>query len=368
MDELVRAIRANGPMMGAQYMEHCLAHPEHGYYRRAEAIGAQGDFVTSPEINQIFGELIGIWVAATWQQMGEPDTFQLVELGPGRGTMMGDVLRALRVVPGLEARANSTLVEISPHLRSVQRKTLADVPNDVRWLASLQDVVTSTEPMPTIILANEFFDALPVTQFVRRDAEWRERAVDLDENNQLAFVDGPSSQIQHDLPHAKNGDIFETRGPAYREGDPSLQTTLATLAASRPTVLLAIDYGYEGPTLGDTLQAMRAHEYADVLNAPGEQDLTAHVDFIELASICAEAGLQTDGLLTQAAFLAGLGFDARLERLLASKEARQVNAIETAAHRLVAEPGMGNHFRVLGARSAALPPLIPFPAPSLMSR
>lgn len=369
LEVLRREICASGPVPVARYMDMCLTDPQHGYYCRRDAIGATGDFITAPEISQIFGELLGIWVAATWQQLGEPEHLHLIELGPGRGTMMRDVLRAMRVLPGLRERVKPGLVEISPHLRATQRATLAGDDQGLTWADSLQDILDDpTDAVPTIILANEFFDALPVTQFVRVGGQWHERAVGLDAENGLAWTHlSPVAELP-DLPEAidsraNDGDIFETRRPALIASAPTLLEPLAAVASRVPTVLLAIDYGHEGPAIGDTLQAMRAQTYADVLQAPGEQDITSHVDFAELAGILEAIDLETDGPITQSEFLSGLGFASRLERLLIGKDASQANAIETAAHRLVAEPGMGNHFRVLGARSRGLDPLIPFPAP-----
>lgn len=347
--ELRQLIRTSGPISVAHYMHLCLTHPQHGYYRKADAIGASGDFVTAPEISQIFGELIGIWVAATWQQWGELQALHVVELGPGRGTMMADVLRTLNVVPGLQEKTRATLIEISPRLRAAQRQSLADYADRVAWAESLTDITTDQPPVPTIILANEFFDALPITQQVETADGWVERTVCLDSTDALVFSPG-------------DGAIRETRRDALRRGAPSLMDDLHALARTRPTALIAIDYGYEGPAHGDTLQAMQSQSYAAVLENPGRHDLTAHVDFAELATELQSAGFITDGPLSQAEFLAGLGFAARLERLRQGKSARDTNVIDTAAHRLVADPGMGTHFRVLGARSAGLPPLIPFPA------
>lgn len=363
LDELKREIAANGPMPVSAYMARCLYDPKHGYYRRRNAIGADGDFVTAPEINQIFGELLGIWVTAVWQQMGSPDRLRLVELGPGRGTMMRDMLRAMRAVPSLLDRVSITLVDVSEQFREVQRATLADVNVPINWAADLGELVADQDAAAMIVVANEFFDALPVSQYVRHGDGWAERAVAIDPSGALAFKEISDSTFSFpERLHTVEGDVVESRRTAYGDGAPPLMSTLSALEQKGPLALLAIDYGYEGPAIGDTLQAMRAQQYADVLAAPGHQDLTAHVDFAELADVLRECGLACDGPISQAAFLEGMAFSARLETLLAGKDARQANAIETAAHRLVAEPGMGVHFRVLAARSLNLPVLVPFPA------
>jgi len=366
LDELRRMIRADGPMPVARYMDLCLSHPDHGYYRKAEAIGVAGDFVTAPEISQIFGELLGIWVAATWQQLGAPERFRIMELGPGRGTMMRDVLRAMRVMPGLVEHADVVLVEISDTLREHQRRTLANETASIAWATSLdevagEDVNGASASIPTLILANEFFDALPVTQYIRSGGEWHERAVGLDQHGNLTFTRVPVANPPENAPSdVADGAVVESRRAALTGHPSAFSEALGTMAAQHPTVLLAIDYGYDGPAVGDTFQAMHNQAYANVLDAPAMQDLTAHVDFSELSNVLNEAGMTCDGPLTQSDFLAGLGFAARLETLRNGKVATEINRIETAALRLVADPGMGTLFRVLAARSAGIAPLIPF--------
>ena len=362
--KLRERIRRDGPLSVDAYMQACIGDPEHGYWRRRDTIGAAGDFVTAPEISQIFGELIGLWCVVTWQQLGMPKPLRLIELGPGRGTLMRDALRAARKVPGFLEAATVHLVEISSVLREAQREMLAatqpsagmdprlrgdDGGHSVTWHDSVGDVPEGA----AIIVANEFLDALPIRQLVHVDGAWHERVVALDAQTALAFAQGEKVNFPADASlQPKAGAIIE-----LREGEDLL---LAELAARRdPLVALFIDYGPASATVGDTLQAVRRHGYVDPLAAPGTADLTAHVLFAGLAGKADAAGLAADGPMTQAEFLGRLGIAERATRLMAANPAKAAQ-IEAGVQRLMAPTGMGQLFKVLAVRSRTLPAPVPF--------
>jgi SAM-dependent MidA family methyltransferase len=346
--KLARRIARDGPIGIADYVEACLHDPEHGYYRRQLAVGRAGDFVTAPEISQVFGELIGLWCAIVWQQMGSPERLHLIELGPGRGTLMRDALRALRLVPALNAALTVTLVESNPTLEQVQRDTLAGESVAITWARTIP-----TGNAPVIVIANEFVDTLPAAQWIYRDGTWRTRCVGVDAAGALAFVDGPpvaDAAPAGELPPPGEGDIFQPPAAALAD----LAGALAT--AGKPCAGLLIDYGHDRPSLGDTLQAIATHRYTDPLAAPGEADLSLQVDFAALAAALHEAGFSSDGPVAQGEFLGRLGIVERASRLMAANPTKAAE-IEASVARLIAPLGMGTRFRVLGFRSPALPPL-----------
>ena len=354
-DEFTRGRR--GPMSVHDYMAACVR----AYYGAGRVFGPAGDFVTAPEISQIFGELIGLWCAVVWQQMGRPRAFNLIELGPGRGTMMSDALRALRRVPDCLAAARVHLIEQSQALRETQAATLAGCSAPVSWPANMAHI----RQAPSIVLGNEFVDALPIHQIVWSDGGWRTRCIAFGDDGHLAFTAGhrfggdpnepPAPPLVERLSgSARDGDIVEFRG---------LGNDLSRLDRFRQAdvAVLLIDYGHANSAIGDTLQAVRAHRYEDALCAPGEADLTAHVDFEDLARLLSERGFATGPVVTQAAFLASLGVSERAARLMEANPA-EANAIEMAVGRLLSPSGMGVRFKVLGARSPHLPPLPGLPA------
>jgi NADH dehydrogenase [ubiquinone] 1 alpha subcomplex assembly factor 7 len=277
---LARRIAANGPISVADYVAEALGHPEFGYYMGKDPLGIAGDFTTAPEISQMFGELVGLWCANAWLALGKPTPFTLAELGPGRGTLMADALRALETLPDCRAAARVHLVETSPHLRQRQRQSLPDI--EVTWHDRVEDI-----PMaPAIFIANEFFDALPIEQYAYRDGGWRQRLVDLAPNAsgtapEFVFTLAPRPDPTQNLPVAENGAIIESSAASQQ-----IASELARRIRSNAGAALIIDYGYAGPAVGDTLQAVRAHDYAPVLESPGAADLTAHVDFTK-ANSCA---------------------------------------------------------------------------------
>jgi NADH dehydrogenase [ubiquinone] 1 alpha subcomplex assembly factor 7 len=353
--KLRERIRRDGPLSVSEYMQACISDPEHGYWRRRDTIGAAGDFVTAPEISQIFGELIGLWSAVTWQQLGSPKPLHLVELGPGRGTLMRDALRTARRVPGFVEAVTVHLMEISQSLRAMQQATLASAADQspISWH---QDIAGVPEG-PAIIVANEFLDALPIRQLVHADGAWHERVVQLDAQGGLAFaagarVDTADLAVASSPAESPPGTIVELR--------PEEEHLLAQLATrSQPFVALFIDYGPATATLGDTLQAVRRHQYADPLADPGAADLTAHVLFTGLASKARAAGLAADGPITQGEFLGRLGIAERAARLMEANPGKAAE-IEAGVQRLMAPTGMGQLFKVLAVRSRTLPPPPPF--------
>ncbi len=329
---------------------HACRIPTHGYYRRRAAIGSGGDFITAPEISQVFGELIGLWCAVVWQQMGEPRALRLVELGPGRGTLMRDLLRAARTASPFHAALQIHLVETNAALESQQRAALLSESVPIRWSSDFDQPDGGT---PTIVIANEFLDTLPIAQWVFRAGRWHPRCVGLDADGKLAFVDGdpvgdPASPGVETTP--RDGDVFETRAEPLA----AFAAKLATLG--RPMAALFIDYGHVRTALGDTLQAVSGHRYEDPLCAPGEADVTAQVDFAAVAAAMQARDLVCDGPLPQAAFLGGLGVVERASRLMAANPG-QAAEIETAIARLIAPVGMGSRFCALGVRSKDVAPL-----------
>jgi NADH dehydrogenase [ubiquinone] 1 alpha subcomplex assembly factor 7 len=340
-------IRREGPMPVDRFMQACLHDPAHGYRLKPQTIGAGGDFVTAPEISQAFGELIGLWCAVAWEGMGRPAPLRLIELGPGRGTLMRDALRAAKVRPAFLAAAVVHLVEISAPLRQCQRQLLLrnegqGTSPGIAWHATLQDVPAG----PAIVVGNEFLDALPVRQLLHRDGAWHERVVEAAPEGGLRFTAGP--EVEHAGAAAQPGAIVELR--------PGEDDLLATLAGrTEPFVALFLDYGPSDVSFGDTLQAVRCHAYADPLSEPGTADLTAHVQFAAFAGKARAAGLAVQGPITQAEFLGRLGIGERTARLMAANPGR-AGEIEAATQRLMSPTGMGQLFKAVVVHSPGLPP------------
>jgi NADH dehydrogenase [ubiquinone] 1 alpha subcomplex assembly factor 7 len=339
MTHLAQRIGAEGPLSVAAYMDEALFHPRWGYYASRDPLGARGDFVTAPEISQVFGELIGLWCVDLWQRLGAPDPVLLVELGPGRGTLMRDALRAARVVPDFLRAAKLHLVERSPVLRAVQQQGLGE--------ATWHDDLAAVPPGPMLLVANEFLDALPIRQFVRGAAGWRERAVTF-AGSALAFADMPTAEPLDDAPP---GAVRERR-PAAR----ALARAVAARLARDGGAALFIDYGYWPSACGDTLQAVRRHRSHDVLAEPGTADLTAHVDFADFAAAAEAAGARLWGPVSQGDFLQRLGIDARAARLIASADAAQAHLIRSGCRRLIDPAEMGRLFKALALTYPAAPP------------
>lgn len=350
-------IRLHGPMPVSHYMSECLWDDTDGYYATRRGIGSSGDFITSAEISQVFGELVGIWSGVVWQTILQaPQRVNFVEYGPGRGTMMRDALRASRVVRGFLEAVSVTLVEMSETLKAEQRVALQGLPVSVAWQTNLTAFET-----PAIIIANEFLDAWPVEQWVKTVLGWEWRAVGLDAADRLTFTTLPGARVRDDLlhtfPDAAPGSIVESQRPER------LAEAIKHIAARGPVAMLLIDYGHVVGISGDTLQAVRNHQHEHPLTSPGEADLTTHVNFFELAAECHKAGLALDGPVTQAEFLSSLGIVERASRLMTANPQR-AGEIETGVARLLAPQGMGTRFKVLGIRSQNLNPLPGFSAAS----
>jgi SAM-dependent MidA family methyltransferase len=350
---LVERVRREGPMPVDRFMQACLGHPLYGYRHQPHSLGRAGDFVTAPEISQVFGELIGLWCAVVWEGMRKPALVRLVELGPGRGTLMRDALRAARTMPGFLAAASVHLVEVSPPMRELQRQTLetAGAPAGQAPPVAWHETVDVVPAGPAIIVANEFLDALPIRQLVYDGRLWRERVVALGPDGRLAFATGGIVEFRSDAPAAQ-GAIAE-----LRFGEEALLAALAARPA--PHVTLLIDYGPAEAAFGDTLQAVRHHAYVDPLAEPGTADLTAHVQFAVIAAKARAAGLAVDGPLSQAEFLGRLGIVERTARLMAANPAR-AGEIEAATQRLMSPGGMGQLFKALAVRPSGLPVPPPF--------
>lgn len=354
--KLKQRIARDGAISVDAYMRACLYDPEHGYYVKRPAIGAAGDFITAPEVSQVFGELIGLWCVVVWQQMGSPARLRLTELGPGRGTLIADALRSARVVPGFLAAVEVELIETSEVLIGRQKQALDKAGVPLVWGGRLAPPQAAT---PWIVLGNEFLDTIPVCQRVLQDGNWVRRTVVLDATGQLQFGVDLHDAVpdQGRFPGARPGDIDEMQSTV-----PVLQP-LAEHAGRGRIAALLIDYGHTVSAAGDTLQAVREHRFEHPLTSPGEADLTCQVDFQELADKSRTAGLVADGPVAQAEFLGALGLAERTSRLMSANPA-QASSLEVAAARLMSPTGMGSHFKVIGLRSPALPPLPAFPWPS----
>jgi NADH dehydrogenase [ubiquinone] 1 alpha subcomplex assembly factor 7 len=348
--EIKKLIKSSGPMPVWRYMELCLMHPQHGYYISRDPLGREGDFTTAPEVSQMFGELLGLWAASVWKAMGSPSLLRLVELGPGRGTMMADALRALRVLPPLYQMLNIHLVEINPVLRDKQKATLQAARN-ISWHDNIDEVPEG----PAIIFANEYFDVLPIHQAVRQETGWHERVVVLDENGKLRFDAAPAPLPRFEvllpplLRAAPVGAVYEWRP------DPEIMK-IARRLRNQDGAALIVDYGHLRSDAGDTFQAIARHSFTDPLQAPGQADVTAHVDFQALAHAAEDMGARVHGPVTQGEFLTRLGIETRAVTLMAKASHEVSEDISNALKRLIGggRGGMGVMFKVLGVSDRQL--------------
>lgn len=325
---LKERIAAQGSITVAEYMDAALSDPQDGYYMRKDPFGLEGDFITSPEISQIFGELIGLWCADIWLQMNSPE-IDIIELGPGRGTLMKDFLRATCHVPNMHAQAQVHLVEMSPVLRAIQQENLSSKYPFISWHENLP----ADNGKPLLLIANEFFDALPIHQYLNgeeRKISWQEEA--------FAFQDDGAGEITETCPSAQH-----------------IMQEIGNRIAKNGGAALIIDYGYEEPAKGDTLQAVYQHQYHPFLEQPGKADLTAHVNFSSLAR--AVSGANVAPLLTQGEFLQRMGGRVRVQQLSQNATGHeQREAIAKGFDRLIGE--MGELFKVLAVTSPqVLPPV-----------
>ena len=333
-------IRATGPITLADYMELCLLHPRYGYYATRDPFGAKGDFTTAPEIHQMFGELCGLALAQAWMDQGRPAPFTLAEIGPGRGTLMADMLRAIRTVPGMTEAAEVALIEASPHLRQVQKDRLGGIAH--------LDSVEELPGKPLFLIANEFFDALPIRQYQRTEDGWAERMVGLSDDG-LRLGLGPVVQMPRD---GQPGDVVEECPAA-----PGIVEAIARRIAAHGGAAIFVDYGgWNG--YGDTFQALRNHAPEDPLAHPGEADLTAHVDFAPLAAAAVRAGAVASRPIHQGDWLLSLGAAQRAKRLTAAGD----GGAATALRRLTHPDEMGHLFKAMAIWPKGAPPVPGFDA------
>jgi NADH dehydrogenase [ubiquinone] 1 alpha subcomplex assembly factor 7 len=345
-------IQAQGPLSIAQFMTMALHDPQLGYYATRDPIGR--DFITAPEISQVFGELLGLWLAQCWHDQGKPAPARLVELGPGRGTLMADALRAARLMPEFLAAIEIVLVESNPVLQAAQQDCLKDCSVAIRWSGSFDE---SLADRPLFLLANEFFDALPIRQFVRTERGWCERMVTLDANGALAFALAPVPVSGAAIPANRDG---APPGAVYEASPASLALVdqIARTISARGGAALIVDYGYGAQAgFGETLQAVGDHAFKDILESPGEIDLSAHVDFAGLGEEARGNGAAKFGPVDQGDFLDTLGIRARAEQL-AVRNPGAAKTIFSGADRLIDPDQMGTLFKALAImpRGAAKPP------------
>jgi NADH dehydrogenase [ubiquinone] 1 alpha subcomplex assembly factor 7 len=356
LSEIKQLIKSSGPMPVWRYMELCLMHPQHGYYVSRDPLGREGDFITAPEVSQMFGELLGLWAASVWRAIDSPPILRLIEIGPGRGTMMADAIRALRVLPPLYQALSVHLVEVNPVLREKQKETLSSMRN-IAWHGNIDEVPDG----PAVIFANEYFDVLPIHQAVKGDHGWHERTVELDDGGKLVF--GIAREViprfEVLLPSlvraAPVGAVFEWRPDAEI-------MKIAGRVRDQEGAALIIDYGHLRSDVGDTFQAIARHSFADPLKIPGQADVTAHVDFQALVRAAEDIGARVHGPVAQGDFLRRLGIETRALTLMAKATAEVSEDIASALKRLVdgGRGGMGQMFKVLGVSEPDLTTLAGF--------
>jgi len=325
--KLLEEIQRSGPIPVSEYMARCLYDPEYGYYTTHAELGAQGDFITAPEISQAFGEVIGLALAQAWVDQGRPDPFILCEAGPGRGVLMSDILRASKMVEGFHQAMQLHLLEVSPKLRNAQQETLAGF--HITWLEDIADLPS----LPLFFVANEYFDCLPIRQYRKTDQGWQEQMIGA-KGDALHFILGRATP----LPNApKDTDFIETAPAAIAQTE-----ALAQHINNQGGAGLIIDYGEDAVTY-DSLQAIAGHSKISVLERPGASDLTAHVDFGQLSQTAQSCRVQ--GPVSQGAFLERLGISARMNQL--AQRSKDPDSIVRAHRRLVHPDEMGKLFKAL---------------------
>ena len=351
--KIARRIRAEGPLSVAAYMAVAMHDPDFGYYVRRDPIGAQGDFITAPEISQVFGELIGLWCGVMWAQLGRPDPVILAELGPGSGVMIADLLRAAATMPDFCRALRLHLVEASAPLRAAQKRRLAQF-NPI-WVSRFDELPGG----PMLLVANEFLDALPVRQFVRRGADWAERMVTLDDEHRLVFVEGPPSPAARLLvPQALRDSVVRGAVVEICPAALALAAALGGRFSRQPGAALFIDYGYFPSAPRATLRALHRHRTVSVLAAPGTADLSADVDFTAFAEAARAGGAMVHGPVVQARLLEALGARERAAALGARAMPSQQQVLDSGTERLLDPDGMGSLFKaiVLASPELSTPP------------
>jgi NADH dehydrogenase [ubiquinone] 1 alpha subcomplex assembly factor 7 len=342
-------IAATGPVRFDAFMEACMRHPQHGYYTTRDPLGQDGDFTTGPEISQMFGEMIALWCVDIWMKMGEPEEFVLAEGGPGRGTLMDDVLRTVKVSDKFTNAARVHLIEKSPALREKQATKLANYKVD--WSEDLEGLPS----LPTIFFANELLDTFAVRRFLKSDKGWEEQAVGL-ENDQLTLVNQPIPDA--DKKPFEHPAYMESPVGAYAEFSPDCvkwMGQLAPIIAQKGGAALIIDYGYEGPMAADTVQAIRAKKPAPLLDSPGEADITAYVDLEPLRAVAEATGLKAWPVRMQRDFLLNCGILHRVKYLKEKARPEQLAKIELDLERLLSANQMGVLFKLFCVTHPSLP-------------
>ncbi|KAF0186073.1 MAG: hypothetical protein FD163_741 [Hyphomonadaceae bacterium] len=320
-------------------MTICLYDPQFGYYTTRAPIGAKGDFITAPEISQMFGEMIGVWVTSNWYELGEPTAFHLIELGPGRGTLMKDVLRVLEKNPQLCAGLSLKMVETNPHFRAMQAEVVKGF--DCQWFDGIEAALLGEAPF--ILIANEFLDCLPIKQFIKTDTGWHEWQVIIDENDRLnfKFADATQNPPKPVDVEAQVGTIVEIATAL-----PAIIEAISKALRANNGMALFIDYGYFKGETGDSLQALHKHEKVWPLSHIGEADLTAHVDFAVIAETALEQQIEIIGPKTQREFLLEMGVEVRAQALCTANPARE-NEIKNDLSRLIDHDQMGDLFKAI---------------------
>ena len=354
-------IEEQGPLAISHYMALSLMHPVYGYYQAAEPFGAEGDFITAPEISKLFGDCLGLWLGQTWADMGEPE-IDLIELGPGRGTLMADLLRTAGYFEGFNSKTHVHMIEKSKRLRAIQKEAFEEFPFKPQW----HDTLPSFSGRAPVVVANEFLDALPINQYVYANDGWHERMVGLKEGN-LAFVAAPTPTDPKLIPawveeeEPEEGDILEL-SPAV---DAAVDSLCSLLLKGKGLACL-IDYGYGEHSLGDSFQAVKRHQYQDVLEEPGTADLTAHVNFARIVEQAEARGLMVYGAVTQRDFLVGLGIEALADLFILQAQENNVAAspIRWGLNRLISPEEMGTLFKVIILAHPDLPTIKPFVGPN----
>ena len=345
-------IKEQGPMPLSEYMGLCLGHPEYGYYMTRDPFGKAGDFITAPEVSQMFGEMIGAWLMDTWQKMGLPPNFTLLELGAGRGTLMSDILRVAKVLPAFLDAVHVHMVEMSPVMKSMQEKSLSDhdLKNAPQWSSCIESVDSR---FPVLAIGNEFLDALPVEQLVFSDAGWAKKCVEIDKNDAFRLSDkieySNRSELEKALPQTlfkpNLGDVFEVSLEQRKINDDLIKIVLKQGGS-----ILWIDYGFKSGGAyqgGDTLQAVKKHQFTDIFTAPGEVDLTYHINFSDLADYALSKNVVVHGPVSQGEYLLSLGIAHRAEILKRHATKGVGCSIDAELHRLVGKDEMGDLFKVI---------------------
>lgn len=345
------------------FMDMALYHPEYGYYMTRDPFGIDGDFTTSPEISQMFGELIGAWIIDTWIKMGSPERFQLIECGAGRGTMMADIWRVCKAVDSIAKAVQIRIIETSPLLKKIQKTALEDAP--VTWIDTLDEL----DNTPIIVLGNEFLDAMPVRQFFWTKEGWKERGVSLgiDDSSgidSLCAEDTATDIVPDDVRENK---LVMNQAYEYSPAQKRVIGDISCALKKNTGACLLIDYGYTSGQ-GDTLQAVKGHEHTEILHNIGECDLTAHVNFSLIRKWAKQHNLTIHGPQTQGVFLLSLGIESRANILSAAalkipdktKSQNAIDHINSAKERLIQPKKMGSLFKVMSLSYGIDAPLAGF--------